>query len=163
MNQKDLLKKYVTNICVWLCDRYQQNGLSPIGYKPDKEYQQLLSEFLSGLEYFENKASLIAAILLDICYYLNDDQLYSDIANDLRAVEIIPEYFHVNTRDQLFDYEKVIVETDYDFSLELKKDFTNYVKYRNANFNITLQKKEAVLLMFQLKDRYFPNIIFDLI
>ena len=158
-----MLKKYLINITVWLCDRYEQNGIAPIGYKPDEEYEQIISEYLSGLTFHERKTSFIASIILDICFYLGDDKLYSDIANDFRAVEIIPEYFHVNEIDQLFDYDKIVTQTDHDFSLELKTDFAEYVKYRDAKFNITLQKQEALLLMFQLKDRYFPKIIWELI
>ncbi len=163
LDQKELLRKYLINTTVWLCDRYSQNGLSPIGYNPQEEYEQIFSEYLSGLDFFENKFSFIAAIILDLCFFLNDKRLYADIANDFRAVEIIPTYFHVNERVHLFDYENIITQTDNDFSLEIKDDFTNYVKYRNEKFSIELNKSEALLLMFQLKDRYFPNIIFDLI
>ncbi len=157
-NRIEELKTYLNNCVVWICDRYEQNGISPIGYKPGDEYEQIMSEHLTGLDYHQRKTSFIAALILDICVNLNDHEFYSGIANDLRAVEIIPEYYHIDSIETLFDYEKVITQTDYNFKLELQADYTDYIKYRNENFDISLSDKKLYLLSILLRDRYFPQV-----
>jgi len=157
LDETEILKKYLVNVTVWLCDRYEQNGIAPIGYKRDEEYEQIISEHLSGLTFHERKTCFIAAIILDICVYLGDEELYSDIANDFRAVEIIPEYYHVNESNQLFNYDNVVTQTDHEFSLELKSNFAKYISYREEK-KIEFSDKQALLLMFLLRDRYFPEI-----
>ncbi len=152
------LKRYLNNCTVWLCDRYELNGLSPIGYKPDEEYEQIISEYLTGLEYHQRKTSFIASIILDVCAYLDDSEFYAAISNEFRAVEIILEYFHINSEDNLYDYSKVITQTDHSFKLELDEFYAQYVKYRNESFNITINKEKLLLISFLLRDRYFPQI-----
>ena len=163
LDEKELLKKYLINLTVWLCDRYQENGLATIGYKPEEEYQQILSEHLSGLEYIESDISFLSTIILDIAIYLEDEQLYNQIVNDFHAVRILPVYYHVNTETQLYNYDNVVTETDHAFSKKYIDNYATFVQHRKDKFNVELAKEEALLLMFQLKDRYFPNIIFDLI
>jgi hypothetical protein len=160
-NRIDELKTYLNNCVVWICDRYEQNGISPIGYKPGEEYEQLMSEYLDGLNFHQRKTSFVAAIILDISAYLNDPEFYASIANDFRAVEIIPEYYHIDNLETLFDYNKVITQTDYDFKLELKDDFTDYIKYRNEKFSISLSEEELYLLAILLRDRYFPQVFLN--
>jgi len=158
LEEIDILKKYLINITVWLCDRYEQNGIAPIGYKRDEEYEQIISEQLSGLSFHERKTCFISAIILDICFYIGDEELYSNIANDFRAVEIIPEYYHVYERNQLFSYDYVVTQTDHEFSLELRSDFAKYISYRKEKFELNFEENQAILLMFLLRDRYFPEI-----
>lgn len=160
-NRIDDLKKYITNCTVWLCDRYQENGLAPIGYKPVEEYEQIISEHLSGFSHHERKTSFIAAIILDVCAYLNEPEFYAAIANDFRAVEIIPEYYHINNSETLFNYEKVVSQTDHDFNLELTDDYAVYLKYRKDNYDINLSSTKLYLLSFLLRDRYFPQKFFN--
>jgi len=160
-DKKEDLKKYVNNCTVWICDRYQEHGLSPIGYAPQDEYEQIMSERLTGLKYLEMKTSFASAIISDICAYLGDSNFYSVIANDLRAVEIIPEYYHINNNDTLYDYEKVVSQSDYDFNLELTDDYTAYIKFRRKKFEIHMGNKKLLLLSFLLRDRYFPQIFFN--
>jgi len=161
LERKADLKLYINNCTVWICDRYEENGVSPIGYTAKEEYEQIISEHLTGLNYHERKTSFIAAIILDICAYLGDAVFYAEIANEFRAVEIIPEYFHINTTESLYDYEKVISQTDHGFQLELIDNYAVYVKYRNEKFDIDMTKEELLLLAFLLRDRYFPQIFLN--
>lgn len=160
-NRRKDLQKYIHNCTVWICDRYQENGVSPIGYTSQEEYEQIISEYLTGLSFHERKTSFIAAIILDICAFLGEPAFYASIANDLRAIEIMPEYYHINTIDTLYDYEKVISQTDHDFHMELSNNYATYLKYRIEKFDINIATEKLYLLSFLLRDRYFPQIFFN--
>ncbi len=156
------LEKYLINCTVWLCDRYSENGLSCIGSSLKEEMEQLLSENLDGLNYFKRKTSFFANILLDVAAIINDNKLYEDIANDLRALEIMLEYYHINNMDELYDYSKIKVQTDYDFSLKLNDEYSHIIKFVKQNSKLDLTKEKILILIFSLRDRYFPNYVFNL-
>lgn len=158
-----LLKKYLINGTVWLCDRYNGNGLSPVGFSLNEEIEQLLSEILDGFKYHNRKTSFMATIILDIVANLKDEELYSNISNDLRAVNIIPEYYHVNNENELYDYSNNGTQTDNDFSLVLEDNYTQIIKYVREQCKLDLNKNEMLLIMFSLRDRYFPKYIYEVI
>jgi len=56
------LKKYINNCTVWLCNRYEELGIAPVGSNKRLEYSQLLSEYLEGYEYYKNEYSLIVSL-----------------------------------------------------------------------------------------------------
>ena len=121
------LEVYVINCTVWLCDRYDENGISNIGSSFEEKSEQLLSERLDGLNFYNRKTSFLASILLSTVAYIGNKKLYEDIANDLKSSEIIMEYYHINNYEELFDYSKIKVQTDFNYSLEFYRGIFNNI------------------------------------
>lgn len=165
LGQTELLKKYLNNVCVWICDRYQAMGLSPIGSTPQEEIEQLLSEYLEGLSNFKNASSFIACVLLDFAYTLGDKDFYQAIANELRAADIVPVFYHVLTEDALFTYDhrSIVSSNDSKFSLDLKKEYTYMIQYEEEANKIRIRNNSLFFIMFLLRDRYFPTFMNELI
>lgn len=163
LNLKDELRKYIINCTVWICDRYEKIGIAPIGSNKETEYEQLLSEYLSGFKNNENKFSFLATILLDICYFLKDDLLFEQVANEFRSVEIAPIYYHINNSDNIWNYYDISSEHDIEFSPYRTPDYTSMSKkyYKNNGIVENLSVLELLGSIFLLRDRYFPSSIFD--
>lgn len=162
LNLKDDLRKYLINCTVWICDRYEKIGIAPIGSNKETEYEQLLSEYLSGFKHNENKFSFMATILLDICYFLEDDLLFEQVANELRSVEIAPLYYHINKSDNIWNYYDISSEHDIEFSLNRTHGYTSMSKkyYKNDSIVENLSVLELLSSIFLLRDRYYPFSIF---
>lgn len=158
-----LLKKYINNITVWLCDRYEEHGLSTLGLNKQFEFEHLLSEYISGLDFTNTKSSFIANILLDIAYQLEDEEFYENVANDLKAVEIIPEHYHVLNEQALFSYDhiSIVTSSDHDFSLQRIENYTKIITHEREELKISEFKITFLFLLILLRDRYFPSVVFD--
>lgn len=165
LGKRELLKKYLNNVCVWICDRYQNIGLSPIGSAPQEEFEQLLSEYIDGLSNFKNASSFIVCVLLDLAYMLNDKDFYQAVANDLRAVDIVPEFYHILSGEALFTYshESIVTSLDSDFSLNYEENYTKMIEYEKKANTIRIRDKFLFFIMFLLRDRYFPTFMKELI
>ena len=152
------LKKYINNCAVWLCDRYEELGIAPIGSDKKLEYSQLLSEYLQGYEFYQNGYSLIATILLDTCVAIQDLELFNKIGNDFKAVEITPVFYHVMNDNDKWDYNKIVTEHDPLFDIENMKEYSSMSnKYEKNNLYVaTMSKLELICNIFLLRDRYYP-------
>lgn len=157
------LKKFITNITIWLCDRYTCFGLASIGSSEECECEQLLSEYLTGLYCKKNCSSFIASILLDISYLSKDKSLYEDVANDLRASSIITEFYHVINDEDVYHYDNIETSNDPDFSKEFIDDYSSYICFERNNSNITINNIGIFYLIFLLRDRMFPTFITELL
>jgi hypothetical protein len=158
LNLSEEIKNYVINCTVWLCDRYQELGIAPVGSGKELEYSQLLSEHLSGYENYLNGYSFISTILLDICVFLKDLCLFQQIANEFKAVEITPIYYHIMNGNDIWDYEKIVTEHDPNFNeKQLESYSTMSSKYdQNILYVSNMSKLELICNIFLLRDRYFP-------
>jgi hypothetical protein len=165
LNQRERLRKYLNNVCVWLCDRYDNMGISPFGSSQQEEIEQLLSEDLSGLLSQKYLTSFAASALLDMTYLFGDKGFYEIIANDLRAVSIILEFYHVLIDDALFTYshKQIVTSNDPEFSLDFKMDYDRMIKHEREINTISIRDKSLLFIIFLLRDRYFPSIILDII
>ncbi len=165
IDEIEVLKKFLNNVTTWICDRYEENGLSSIGSTLEREIEQLLSENLEGFAYNNRNSSFVANCVLDMCFILNDDDLFANIANDLKATEIILEFFHVVNDESLYSYENesIYKEFDHEFSLSLKDDYSKIITYEKLNQAITLKDRYLFFLMFLLRDRYFPTFVRELL
>ncbi len=151
------LKNYLVNCTVWICDRYEELGIAPIGSDKDLEYEQLLSEYLSGFENQKNSFSFIATIILDLCYYLKDKSLYKQISNELKSVEIAPISYHIFKEKDLWHYDNIISEHDPNFKTEMVADYlTMCSRYdMNKSYSKKLSVLEILCNIFLLRDRYY--------
>lgn len=163
LDKKKELSIYLVNCTVWICDRYESLGIAPIGSTKEKEYEQLLSEFLSSFNNSENKFSFLATIILDICFYLNDNLLFEQIANEFKSVEITPIHYHINELNNIWGYSNITSEHDPEFSPNLNLGFTTMSKkyFKNDNFVENLSELELLCSIFLLRDRYYPFSIFN--
>ena len=152
------LKKYINNCTVWLCDRYEELGIAPVGSNKGLEYSQLLSEYLEGYEYYKNEYSLIATILLDICVLIKDVKLFNRIGNEFKAVEISPIFYHIIDKNDIWDYDNIVTEHDPFFDIENMNEYSNMSnKYeRNKTYVDSMSKLELICNIFFLRDRYYP-------
>ncbi len=163
LKQVDDAKKFLNNVTIWLCDRYENLGLSGIGATEQEEIEQLLSENLTGYTCSNKRTSFIANTLLDLSYLIGDSGFYTDIANELKAVSIIPEFYHVLDFDSLFTYEHpaILSQHDSEFSLELKDNYSPMIEYerRESKLKLVGGSNEFLYLMILLRDRYFPTLM----
>ncbi len=158
LNLINELKKYINNCTVWLCDRYEELGIAPIGSNKELEYSQLLSEYLDGYEYYKNGYSLTASVLLDICFIIKDLKLFNKIGNDFKAVEIAPVYYHIMNEYDKWDYDRIVTEHDPLFDIKNMDRYTSMSnKYeRNNTYVASMSKLELICNIFLLRDRYYP-------
>jgi hypothetical protein len=165
LEQLERLRKYLNNVCVWLCDRHEELGIAPIGSNHEEELEQLLSEYLSGLPYQKRGTSFAACILLDLTFVLREKTLFEQIANDLRAAEIILEFYHVLNDDALYTHDDptIVTSTDFDFSLDFTNNYSVMIQHERDANKITSRKKIILFLIFLLRDRYFPTFIQEMI
>jgi len=161
----DRLSKYLNNVCVWLCDRYAEFGLAPFGSSFQEEIEQLLSENLEGFSHHQHAGGFSASASLDMAYLAGDKALFEGIANDFRAVEAIMEFFHVTNDDALFTYDHhdIVSATDHDFSLEFRPDYCKAITYERKSNSVSVRHKGLFLIMFLLRDRYFPTFIAEML
>ena len=159
------LNKFIVNVTVWICDRYEDIGLCPIGSDLIKEFEQLLSEHLSGLSYNSNNSSYIATCILDICYIIGDSALYNSVANDFRAQKIILEFYHVLDDDSLYWYnsKNIYIECDHDFSIKMIDNYSKIIEHELSANSIKKRDYSLFYLMFILRDRYFPSFLKELL
>lgn len=165
LKQFDNAKKFLNNVTIWLCDRYENLGLCGIGATDQEAIEQILSEYLTGYTFSNRRTSLIANTLLDLSYLIGDCDLYADITNELKAVSIIPEFYHVLDFDSLFTYDHpaILSQHDSEFSLELKDNYSPMIEYEKRENKFKIAGNEFLYLMILLRDRYFPTLMNEFI
>lgn len=165
LSEIDRLKRFLNNVCVWLCDRYAELGIAPIGTDLQEEIEQLLSEHLQGLSFHGHAGGFSACACLDMAYQTGDRSFFEGIANDLRAVEAILEFYHVLSDDALFihDHEQIVTTTDGEFSLEYCQSYSKMIDHETKTNSVSIREKCLLYLLFLLRDRYFPTFITEVI
>lgn len=165
LSKIDRLKRFLNNVCVWLCDRYAELGIAPIGTDLQGEIEQLLSEHLQGLSFQRHTGGFAACACLDMSYQTGDKSLFEGIANDLRAVEAILEFYHVLSDDALFvhDHDHIVTSSDAEFSLEYSQSYCKMMEHEIKANSVSIRDKSLFYLIFLLRDRYFPTFIAELI
>lgn len=158
-----LLRKLVNNITIWLCDRYDNIGIAQLGAAEDEEYEQLLSEYLDGLNHQKSKSSFTASILLDLAFFADDPQFYDSIANELRASSIIVERYHILNDTDIYEYEGINNSYDPEYSKKYLDVYSRGIAVEKEHNKVTSRSPALFFLMFLLRDRLFPTFIRDLI
>lgn len=165
LNETDRLKRFLNNVCTWLCDRTGECGIAPIGTDLQGEIEQLLSEHLEGLSFQTHSGGFSACACLDMSYIIGDKLFFEGIANDLRAVEAILEFYHVLADEALFihDHEQITTSIDGGFSLEYGQDYSKMIAHEGKANKVSIRDKSLLYLSFLLRDRYFPTFIREVI
>lgn len=161
LNLKKQIEKLLVNTTVWLCDRFESIGICAVGASLKEECEQLLSEHLSGLNLNNLKTSYCCNVILDVCFLVGQQELYEDIANEFKAVEVIPENYHVLQDESLFvhDHRNIRIFNDHDFSTDFKDDYTQMIRFERTENKITKRNSGLLYLTFLLRDRHFPTIL----
>jgi hypothetical protein len=75
------------------------------------------------------------------------------------------EFFHVTTDDALFtyDHEQIVSSTDNEFALDYREDYSATIAYERKTNTVSTRHKALLLLMFLLRDRYFPTFITEML
>jgi hypothetical protein len=164
LSETDRLRKFLNNVCVWLCDRRAEVGIAALGSSLRQEIEQLLSENLEGLSNQNNAGGFAACACLDMAHLLGDKKVVEDIANDFRASETILEFCHVLNDDALFihDHDTIVTSTDSEFALDCREDYSQIISYERKANSISFREKYLLMLVFLLRDRYFPTFIADI-
>ncbi|MDD5007834.1 MAG: hypothetical protein PHC68_05440 [Syntrophorhabdaceae bacterium] len=163
LGETERLRIFLNNVCVWLCDRHEDIGISPIGSSRQEEFEQLLSEYLTGLSFQKETSSFLACALLDMAYLLGDKSLFEHIANDLKAVGVALEFYHILSDDALYTYNhrEIVTSFDPDFSIKFKNEYSRMIQHERKQNSISVRDRAILFLMFLLRDRYFPSFIKD--
>lgn len=164
INEKELLINYLNNVVVWLCDRYKNYGISAIGASQQEEYEQILSDILTGFNFLNRNSCFLCTAILDLCYIIGDTNFYENVANDFKAMNIILEFYHVLDSESLITHNSktILTSSDFDYSLSYTEDYSKTIVYERIKSKIDFRDRFLFLLMFLLRDRYFPTFISEI-
>ena len=163
----DIAVKLLHDATVWLCDRYQDGfGLADISAEPYEEIATLFGYPFDFIRIQPRKGSFAASIICDLATYVADTELYANIVNDIKAVNIVPQYWQVPDTASLFilDGEDIINYPKIDYSdVHLPFEnfaFADHIKHESRSFSITNHTGPIgpLLMMLLLRDRYFPTL-----
>jgi hypothetical protein len=88
----ELAGQWLQEICVWVCDHYEQDssGLANYWSTPEEEITRALGSTLQHLDLPRRPDSFIASVLLDLSAALELSAVYDALINDILAVRIHP-------------------------------------------------------------------------
>lgn len=164
---RDIAVKLLHNATVWLCDRYQDGfGLADISAEPYEEIATLFGYQFDFIRIQPRKGSFAASVICDLAAYVADMELYANIVNDIKTVNIVPQYWQVPDTASLFilDGEDIINYPKIDYSdVHLPFEdlsFADHIKHESRSFSITNHTGPLgpLLMMLLLRDRYFPTL-----
>ena len=158
LNEINLLKKFINNTTVWICDRYEDLGLAYLGTSINEELEQLISEHLEGFNHNTKNTSFLVSTILYISTWIGDVDFFKSISNEFQATEIIAQYYHILDNKSLFSYDSdtIIDSHDHRFSLILSDDFSNSSSYEKNNTTVTIPHIGFLFVMQLMRDRIFP-------
>lgn len=162
----DRARELVRRATIWLCDRYQDgSGLAPIEASEQEETTILFGQPFSFIPLRSFYTSFLATVLCDLSAFV-DDQLYSDVVNDVKACRIVMQYWQPQDSLGLFQIEgtDVIAYPNIEYSDRVTRfdafDFAEHIMHEPRTFRITQYADPFALIsvMLLLRDRYFPTV-----
>ena len=164
---RDIGVQLLHHATVWLCDRYQDGfGLADISADPYEEIVTLFGYPFDFIRIQPRRGSFAASVICDLAAYVADTELYANIVNDIKAANIVPQYWQVPDTTSLFilDGEDIINYPKIDYSdVHLPFEdfsFADHIKHESRSFSITKHTGPLgpSLMMLLLRDRYFPTL-----
>jgi hypothetical protein len=153
---------------VWLCDRYEKGaGLSSFESSVEDEVATLLGYPFEAVQVRQHPSSFLATLLCDLACFIGNPQLYEDVVNDVKAVEIVPQYwqpsdslgqFSVEAED-VVQYPTAINHSD-KYTPFVEMNFAEHIKSEPREFKIAglTGSTSYMALCLLLRDRYFPSL-----
>lgn len=167
----ELVKRYLTDVVVWLCDRYEGGiGIASFGSAELEEIEVLLG---SAFDFIDAPASgsFLATLAADLTVFLGDESFYLDVINDFLAVGLTCVYWQVNDSPGIFNIAYDVITYPSVKYFEKKNnfqdfDFAEHIIHETRKFSLSqfLTSNQFVpSLALLLRDRYFPTIWDDLV
>lgn len=157
----------IRNSTIWLCDRYQEGlGIANIAANAYEEISTLLGYAFDFIKVRKSKGSFAATVISDLSAFLGEKDLYADVVNDIKAANIVPQYWQIPDTSSLFSIEgeDIIAYPRSEYVDDLVPfdtfAFAEHIKHEIPSFSIT-EHTGSIGLMFMtllMRDRYFPTL-----
>jgi hypothetical protein len=158
--------KFINNMAVWICDRYEQGiGLASIEADEYEEISAVFGHIFDFVKSPQGPSSFLATTLIDLAAFLGNKQLFDDIVNDLIAAHIVAEYWQ--PQDSLGSCRVEGSDVVTYPSVELREsartplsDYAEHITTEPDNFKFVnaFGAESIVALSCLLRDRYFPKV-----
>lgn len=164
--EKGRATEFAQGCASWVLDRFEfGNGLAHVDSSVQEEVDYLLGASFSTLPKLPKLSSLLAAALMDLVAFVRDENLYSNLFNDLHAVEVAVEYYQpLDTPGQfVIEHRDIHHYTAVSYLDELPTEGTphsDYGRYEPPVYAMVeeLPASTYVALFLLLRDRYFPSL-----
>lgn len=164
--RSDVANALLERATIWLCDHYDSTaGLASIEADEEHETTTLLGHAFEFIDIQPRRSSFLATALLDLAAFSGNLALYADMVNDVKAVQIVPEYWQ--PRDTVgavrIEGEDVLHYPHVEFTDVLPVGGAPYADHiteelETFRFVETYGATSAVALIALLRDRYFPKL-----
>jgi hypothetical protein len=163
----DAARGLLRRAAVWLCDRQEKgSGLAQLEDTVDTEVATLIGYPFKFIGIAKRPSSFLATVLSDLTAFAGDPQLYEDIVNDIKAVELVPQYWQAQDTAGQFSVgaDDVIQYASLDYQDEYTpfdaRQFAAHIRTEPERFRLTEAVGPASYLglILLLRDRYFPTL-----
>lgn len=162
----DLARDLIQRATVWLCERQEKGGgLAPLEAAPSEEVAKLIGYPFGAAG--KRPSSFLATVLCDLSAFIGDPELYEDVVNDIKAVDLVPQYWQAQDTAGQFSVggEDVI---QYPSGLDYRdaytpfgdRQFATHIRNEPEKFRLAdvVNPASYLGLMLLLRDRYFPTL-----
>lgn len=163
----DAARGLLRRAAVWLCDRQEKgSGLAQLEDTVDAEVATLIGYPFKFIGVAKRPSSFLATVLSDLTAFAGDPQLYEDVVNDIKAVELVPQYWQAQDTAGQFSVgaDDVIQYASLDYQDEYTpfdaRQFAAHIRTEPERFRLTEAVSPASYLglILLLRDRYFPTL-----
>jgi hypothetical protein len=164
----DAARNLLRRATVWLCDRQEKGfGLAQLEATAYDEVATLVGYPFEGIGLSKHPSSFLATVLCDLSAFVGDPQLYEDVVNDIKAVDIVPQYWQPHDTVGQFSigaYDVIQYPTGLDYKDEYTpfeaRQFATHIRNEPERFRLTdsVDPVSYLGLMLLLRDRYFPTL-----
>lgn len=155
----ELLKKYLTNTAIWVCDRIADYGTAQIPSNEVEEAAQILATYLTCFDVPRRKASFTATVLLYCVFLTGDPSLLKSCINEFKAVDTILEYHNVLDNESVWRYDakEITDSNDPEYTEKAGFDYSNGLKYLIENSTVSVSEENKNLSAWLLRERFYPQ------
>lgn len=159
--------EFLHRITVWLCNRYEQgDGIAGLGASPVEEITTLFGSNFDFIKTQKTSDSFLATVLSDLVAFIENEQLYCDVINDIKASKIFPTYWQIPDTEDIFliNGRGIISYPNVEYEDQMNRfidyNFAQHIIHEVKSFNLC-KKVDPIyilILMLLLRDRYFPKL-----
>lgn len=164
----DPARDLIQRATVWLCDRQEKgSGLARLEATAYDEVATLIGYPFQAIGVGKRPSSFLATVLCDLSAFVGDPQLYEDVVHDIKAVEIVPQYWQPHDTagqfsigaDDVIQYPTGLDYKDEHTPFEARQ-FATHIRNEPERFRLTssVNPVSYLGLMLLLRDRYFPTL-----
>jgi hypothetical protein len=151
----------------WLCDRYEKGiGLAGLEANEAEETRMTAGYCFDLSDVAVRRDSFLATALCDLAAFIGDVEFYQAVVNDVKACEVVCEYFQCDDSEGAcrIESEDVITYPSLNYRDEFSSfdafDFADHMPHEPARFTFAdaFGLASVPMLMCLLRDRYFPKL-----